>query len=77
MSLLGNSTEQSASFYFKTKDGGKVYTHAIRELYYSLLANQIPPGKMKSTIKAILNCFFPSLKLDYMKLPSESYASYM
>ena len=77
VSLLGNKTEQSVSFCFQTKDGGKVYTHAIRELYYSLLSNQIPPGKIESTIKAILRCFCPTLKLDSLQLPSESCASYM
>ena len=65
VSLLGSNTEQS------------VYTHAIRELYYCLLSNQIPPGKIESTIKAILICFFPALKLDSLQLPSKSCASYM
>ena len=41
------------------------------------MSNQIPPGKIESTIKAILICFFPSLKLDSLQLPSESCASYM
>ena len=77
VSLLGNSTEQSVFFCFQTKDDGKVYSHAIRQLYYSLLANQIPPGKIKSTIKAVLGCFFPSLNLDCLQLPSESCAAYM
>ena len=38
VSLLGSSEESknSVSFCFHTKDGGKVYTPAIRELYYSL-----------------------------------------
>lgn len=77
VALLGNKTEQSVSFCFQTKDGGKVYTRAIRELYYSLLSNQIPPSKIESTIKAVLHCFCPSLKLDTLQLPSESCASYM
>lgn len=77
MSLLRNSSDQSVSFCFQTKDGSRAYTHAIRELYYSLLANQIPLSKIKSTNKAILNCFLPSLKLDNLQLPSESCAFYM
>ena len=77
VSILGSGHDQSVSFCFQTKDGGRVYTHAIRELYYSLLANQIPPGKIETTIKDILSCFFPSLKLDSLQLPSESCASYM
>ena len=54
-----------------------MYTHAIRQLYYSLLANQIPPGKIQSTIKDILKCFVPSLNIEHLQLPSESCASYM
>ena len=77
VTLLGSNTKQSVSFCFQTKDGGKVYTHAIRELYYSLLSNEIPPGKIEKTIRAVLTCFFPSLKLDSLQLPSESCASYM
>ena len=39
VALLGSGTEESVSFCFQTKDGGKVYTHAIRELYYSIPTN--------------------------------------
>lgn len=61
---------------FQTMDG-KVYTPAIRQLYYSLLANQIPPSKIKSTIKDIFKCFFPQLNVEQLCLPSESCASYI
>ena len=33
------------NFCFETMEGGKVYTTAIRELYYKLLADQLPPSK--------------------------------
>ena len=65
------------AFFFQTKDGGRVYTHAIRQLYYSLLADQIPPANIERTIRTILKCFFPFLKLENLQLPSESCASYM
>ena len=42
-------SDQSITFCFQTKEGGKVYTPAIRELYYSLLANQMPPAKIATT----------------------------
>ena len=50
VSLLGSSEESkySVSFCFHTKDGGKVYT------LYSLLANQMPPAKIATTIRAVL-----------------------
>ena len=74
VSLLQSSSNE---FFFQTKDGGRVYTHAIRQLYYSLLADQIPPAKIERTIRTILKCFFPFLKLENLQLPSESCASYM
>ena len=39
---------------FQTKEIGGAYTTAIRELYYTLLANQMPPNKIATTIKSIL-----------------------
>ena len=62
---------------FQTKEIGGAYTTAIRELYYTLLANQMPPNKIATTIKSILKSFLPSLDVDNMKLPGESCASYM
>lgn len=54
-----------------------MYTPAVRELYYTLLANQLPPAKISTTIRSILKCFLPSLDLTHLQLPSESCASYM
>ena len=66
-----------SKFCFQTKDGGRVYTTAVRELYYTLLAMQLPPSKIATTIKSILKSFLPSLDVDNLKLPGESCASYM
>ena len=79
VSLLGSVDESNDSFTFcfQTKEGGKIYTPAIRELYYSLLADQMPPAKIANTIKTILKCFLPSFDLNHLQLPSESCASYM
>ncbi len=73
MALVGKY-DGSASFCFQ---GGRVYTNAIRELYYTLLANQLPPAKIATTIKTILKCFLPSLNVERLELPKESCASYM
>ena len=61
VSLLGSvdKSDDSITFCFQTKEGGKIYTHAIRQLYYSVLADQMPPAKIANTIKTILNCFLP------------------
>ena len=64
-------------FCFETLDGGHVYTTAVRELYYKLLADQLPPAKISSTIKSVLKNFLPSLDVDKLRLPGESCASYM
>ena len=53
------------------------YSQHVRELYYKLLADQIPPAKVESTIKSVLNCFFPTLNTSNLKLPREKCAGYM
>ena len=50
VSLLGKVEN---NFYFQTRNGGKVYSPAIRELYYSLLTNEMPPSKIATTIKSV------------------------
>ena len=65
-----------SKFCFKTKDGGHIYdTTAVRKLYYTLLAMQLPPAKIAITIKSILKTFLPSLDFNSLKLPKESCAS--
>ena len=61
---------------FKTRNGTK-YTPAIRKLYYSLLSEHIPPGKIAIIIKTILKTFFPNLNTDELVLPKERCAGSM
>ena len=77
VTLAGDMCQGKASFCFQTKDGGKVYSTAVRELYYTLLTLQLPPAKIASIIKTILKTFLPSLNIDTLHLPGESCASYM
>lgn len=60
-----------------TMDGGHTYTTAVRELYYKLLADQLPPAKISGIIKSVLKSFLPSLNVDKLRLPGETCASYM
>lgn len=69
--------ECDAMFCFETMDGGHIYTTAVRELYYKLLADQLPPAKISSTVKSVLKSFLPSVNVDKLRLPAESCASYM
>ena len=64
-------------FCFETLDSGHMYTTAVRELYYKLLADQLPPAKISSTIRSVLKNFLPSLDVDKLRLPGESCASDM
>ena len=59
-----------------SKTNGK-FPPAIRKLYYSMLADQIPPSKIAETIKIVLKTFHPSLDVDKLQLPKRSCASYM
>ena len=61
---------------FKTRSGTK-YTPAVRKLYYSLLSEQIPPGKIATIIQTILKSFFPDVSTDKLALPKERCAGYM
>ena len=62
---------------FHTIENGKQFTPAIRALYYQLLADQVPLAKIKTTIKAVIKCFFPSADVSNLRLPSENCAKYM
>lgn len=80
---LPSTTEASSlvdhsQMIFHTIDNGQ-YTHtpALRALYYQLLADQVPLGKIKTTIKAVIKCFFPLADVENLQLPSESCAKYM
>ena len=53
-------TDENGSFCFETKSGRKQYLPAVRRLYYSLLADQIPPLKICTTVKMVLKCFLPT-----------------
>ena len=61
-------------FTFLTKEN---YSDAIRQLYYALLADQVPPAKVSGIIKSVLKCFLPSLNTDELELPRERCAGYM
>ena len=62
---------------FKIRCNGTKYTPAIRKLYYSLLSEQIPPGKIATIIKTILKSFIPDLNTYELALPKEQCAGYM
>ena len=82
LSVLSGATSISidvsnTSFCFTSKSGERVYSPAIRKLYYSLLSDQIPPSKICKIIKAVLKCFFPNLDTKHLELPKDRCAGYM
>ena len=42
--VAGSAGVSNSLFCFETKEGGRVYSTAIRELYYKLLADGLPPA---------------------------------
>jgi len=76
---IGASMQDStlALCNFQIKEGNKTYSHAIRQLYYSLLADQIAPAKIPRAVTAVLNCFLPSVNTTSLQLPHERCAGYM
>ena len=75
--VAGSAGASDSLFCFETKEGGRVYSTAIRELYYKLLADGLSPARIASTIRSVLKTFYPFLDVDKLKLPGESCASYM
>ena len=69
--------DENGTFCFKTKFGHKQYLPAIRKLYYSLLADQIPPSKIEPIIKRVLKSFLPNLNVENLQLPKGRCAGYM
>ena len=65
------------SFCFTSKSGERIYSPAIRKLYYNLLSDHIPLSKICRTIKAVLKCFLPNLDTEHLELPKERCAGYM
>lgn len=61
---------------FKTKHGNS-YSNDIRELYYCLLVQQMPPAKIELAVKTILKLFNPSVDLTQLHLPKASLAAKM
>ena len=59
--------DSDANFIIETKTGGKQYSAGIQKLYYTLLADQVPPAKISSIIKSVFKCFFPSLNIEKLK----------
>lgn len=49
--------------------GHHMYSHEIRKLYYSLLANQVPASKIADIIQTVLKCFNPDKNVEELRLP--------
>ena len=75
-SIDSYNADTHENFTFQTKNG-RQYSPAIRKLYYTLLANQVPTVRISEIIKSVVKCFNPSIDVDHLKLPQRSCASYM
>ena len=60
----------------KTKQG-KSYNATVRKLYYKLLTSGIPPGKVESTVKNVVEHLAPISDPSKLNLPKASTANYM
>ena len=56
---------------------GRYYSPAIRKLYYSLLANQVPAARIREIVSTVLQCFVPDCDSSCIELPKERCAGYM
>lgn len=53
------------------------YSPEIRQLYYNLLAAQVPVSNIDDIIRHVLRCFHPSEDVENLQLPKKSCAAYM
>ena len=60
-----------------TTKHGRSYVPAVRKLYYSLLANEVPATKVANVVKDVLKAFLPAVEVENLPLPQHSCASYM
>lgn len=67
------SAVDHSQIVFRTIENGRQFTPVIGALYYQLLADQVPLAKIKTTIKAVIKCFFPSADVSNLQLPSETH----
>ena len=58
MDAVSIAVDSDSNFIIEKKTGGWQYSTGIRKLYYTLLADQVPPAKIHSIIKSTLKCFF-------------------
>ena len=69
-------TGGNEDFSIQTKCGRR-YSPAIRKLYYTLFADQVPTSKIADIVKTVVRCFNPSIDVQHLKLPQRACASYM
>ena len=74
--LANHNAATTSSGPINTKDG-KTYSTKIRTLYYTLLAERLPPAKIENIIKTVLKSFCPQIEVDTMQLPKKSMAANM
>ena len=72
--MVNEQETKKDSFQLIETKMGRHYSPAIRRLYYSLLANQVPAARVKEIVSTVLECFIPDCDV---KLPKESCAGYM
>lgn len=61
----------------RTTGRGHQYSPTVRQLYYALLVERIPPKKIKGIVRNVLQSMVPSADIDSLQLPSKSCADYM
>ena len=74
--LKANEHLERSNVLTVTKEGRK-YTNDIRELYYNLITQRLPPSRIEATIKTIINTFAPHIDTTKLELPKATLASNM
>ena len=75
--ILTLQNEQETEKIVIVTKNGRYYSPAIRKLYYSLLANQVPAARIREIVSTVLQCFVPDCDSSCIELPKERCAGYM
>lgn len=75
--IVALQNEQETGKEIIATKSGRYYSPAIRKLYYTLLANQVPATRIRDIVSTVLECFVPDCDSSSIELPKERCAGYM
>lgn len=79
LEIGSNEQNDTLVINFDTRKEGRghQYNSTTRKLYYALLAERVPPGKIQNIVKCVVETMVPGIEIDSLQLPGKTCADYM